>query len=102
MGWLWHDRPMLRWLGIIVALALVSASADAQVFKPKSKKAAATQKAAPEKKKTAKKQPRTAPTKKRVAKKKKAKAVADDAETESESTGGDKDFVKIWDDEEIE
>lgn len=92
---------MLRWLGIIVALAVVSASADAQVFKPKSKKAAATQKAAPEKK-AAKKQPRTAPTKKRVtAKKKKAKA-ADEDEAEAEPKATDKDYVKIWDDEEIE
>lgn len=94
---------MLRWLGIVVALALVSAPADAQVFKPKSKKAAATSKAP--QKKAAKKQPRAAATKKRVAKKKKkapAAAAADDDETESEPKASDKDYVKIWDDEEIE
>lgn len=96
---------MLRWLGIILAIGLVSTSADAQVFKPKAKKAAATKPAKGEPKK-AKKQPRTAPTKKRVATKKKAKAAkrdsAEDETSESESKGTDKDYVKIWDDDSIE
>lgn len=97
---------MLRWLGIILAIGLVSTAADAQVFKPKAKKAAATKPAASSEPKKAKKQPRTAPTKKRVTAKKKAKAAqrdsADDETSESESKGTDKDYVKIWDDDSIE
>lgn len=94
---------MLRWLGIFVALALVSGSADAQVFKPKAKKPAATKKEPA--KKAAKKQPRAAATKKRPTKKKAPAAERpsdDEDETESESTGSGKDYVKIWDDDTIE
>jgi hypothetical protein len=97
---------MLRWLGIIVALCVMSASADAQVFKPKSKKAAATKKesSADPDKKAAKKQPRTSATKKRPKKKTKA-ASADEEEdvaSEPEPKGAAKDYVKIWDDDAIE
>ncbi len=93
---------MLRWLGIILAIGLVSGSADAQVFKPKSKKAAAAKKADPEAK-AAKKQPRAGATKKRPTKKKaKAAARADEETDESESEGTGKDYVKIWDDDSIE
>jgi hypothetical protein len=94
---------MLRWLGIILAIGLVSASADAQVFKPKSKKAAATKKEPA--KKSAKKQPRAGATKKRPAKKKAAAVESeseDEDETESESKPSGKDYVKIWDDDSIE
>ena len=88
---------MLRWLGILVAIALCSTSADAQVFKPKAKKAAPAEKKATAKKKAAKKQPRAAPNKKRVTAKKKAAArKGGDAEDD------DRDYVKIWDDDEIE
>jgi hypothetical protein len=96
---------MLRWLGIILAIGLVSTSADAQVFKPKAKKAAATKPAASGEPKKAKKQPRAAANKKRVAKKKAKAAERDSAEdetSESESKGTDKDYVKIWDDDSIE
>lgn len=97
---------MLRWLGLILTIVLVSTSADAQVFKPKSKKATAAKKestAAPEKK-AAKKQPRTAPAKKRVAKKKAAadRESSDEDTAEPESKGAGKDYVKIWDDDEVE
>ena len=98
---------MLRWLGIILTIVLVSTSADAQVFKPKSKKAAATKKessAAPEKN-SAKKQPRAASTKKRVSKKKSAasdRASSDEETAEPESKGTGKDYVKIWDDDDVE
>ena len=94
---------LLRWLGIILAIGLVSGSADAQVFKPKGKKAAATKKEPA--KKSAKKQPRAGATKKRPAKKKAAAVERDESEeeeTESESSGSGKDFVKIWDDDTIE
>jgi hypothetical protein len=96
---------MLRWLGIILAIGLVSTSADAQVFKPKSKKAAATEKKAAPQKKAAKKQPRAGATKKRPAKKKSKasdRGSSDDLTSESESKGAGKDYVKIWDDDEIE
>ncbi len=104
---------MLRWLGIILAIGLVSTAADAQVFKPKAKKAAMTTKKAPadgdEPKKAepkkAKKQPRAAPAKKRVAKKKTKAAEpepAEDETSESESKGAGKDYVKIWDDDSVE
>lgn len=81
-----------------MALALVSAPADAQVFKPKGKKPAAakTEKKAGK----VKKQPRTSPTKKRVTKKKKKKARASESESASNET--DSDYVKIWDDDTIE
>jgi hypothetical protein len=104
---------MLRWLGILLALAIAS-PADAQVFKPKSKKSAKADKsekaekpdkddkAEPQKK--AKKQPRSAQTKKRVKKKKNAadRARPDDLTPEPEKKGADKDYVKIWEDDEIE
>lgn len=93
---------MLRWLAVLVAFALASVPAEAQVFKPKGKKAAATQKAP---KKAAKKQPRAATRKKkRVTAKKKKQVVreVEDDEVEAEPKGDDKDYVKIWDDEEIE
>jgi hypothetical protein len=96
---------MLRWLGIILAIGLVSASADAQVFKPKSKKAAATEKKAePAKKKTAKKQPRAGATKKRPKKKATSETarVEEDEAPEVESKVSAKDYVKIWDDDQIE
>ena len=95
---------MLRWLGIILAIGLVSTCADAQVFKPKSKKAAATEKKASAKK-AAKKQPRAGATKKRPAKKKSSasdRGSPDDLTPEPESKGAGKDYVKIWDDDEIE
>ena len=101
---------MLRWLAIVLTIGLVSSAADAQVFKPKAKKAAATQKkAAPdedkapeEKKAVAKKQPRTAPTKKRVTTKKKASRPEGEETSESDSKGSEKDYVKIWDDDVVE
>ena len=89
---------MLRRLAILIVLAMFASPASAQVFKPKSKKPAA----AKAEKKAPKKQPRTAPTKKRPAAKKKAAARPDDQESESAPKGADKDYVKIWDDEEIE
>ena len=96
---------MARWLGIILAMCLVGGSANAQVFKPKSKKAAATQKAAADpEKKAAKKQPRAGATKKRPKKNAKSERAGDDEETASapEPKGAAKDYVKIWDDDEIE
>jgi hypothetical protein len=97
---------MRRWLGIILAIGLVSTSASAQVFKPKSKKAAATEKksAADPEKKTAKKA-RAGATKKRPAKKKTRAADSgspDDLTPEPEPKSAGKDYVKIWDDDEIE
>ena len=94
---------MLRALAMLVVLAVAASPADAQVFKPKAKKAAP---AKAEKKAAApKKQPRAAPNKKRPAVKKKAadRSRSDDDEaSEPAPKGGDKDYVKIWDDEEIE
>lgn len=94
---------MRRWLGIILAIGLVSTSATAQVFKPKSKKAAATEKKSDSSKKTAKKA-RAGATKKRPAKKKPSadRGSPDDLTPEPESKGAGKDYVKIWDDDEIE
>ena len=98
---------MRRWLGIFLAIGLVSSSAHAQVFKPtKAKKAAATEKkaAADPDKKSAKKA-RAGATKKRPAKKKTSAAdrgSPDDLTPEPESKGAGKDYVKIWDDDEIE
>jgi hypothetical protein len=88
---------MLRWFGILIAIALCSTSADAQVFKPKAKKPAATEKKAKKSKKAAKKQPRSAHTKKRVSKKK-SKRTRDEVASKDD----DKDYVKIWDDDEVE
>jgi hypothetical protein len=96
---------MRRWLGIMLAIGFVSTSASAQVFKPKSKKAAATEKkSADPEKKTAKKQPRAGATKKRPKKKSSAsdRGTADDLTPEPESKSAGKDYVKIWDDDEIE
>ena len=97
---------MLRPLLVVIALALVGAPAEAQVFRPKTGKKTvekkATPAAAPAEKKAAKKQPRAAPTKKRPAKKKNAAVDRDDEESAPEPKGGDKDYVKIWDDDEIE
>ena len=96
---------MRRWLGIILAIGLVSTSASAQVFKPKSKKAAATEKkSADPAKKAAKKQPRAGATKKRPKKKTTAsdRDTADDQASEPESKSAGKDYVKIWDDDSIE
>ena len=97
---------MRRWLGLILAIGLVSTSASAQVFKPKSKKAASTEKksAADPEKKTAKKQPRAGATKKRPKKKSSAsdRGTADDLTPEPESKSAGKDYVKIWDDDSIE
>jgi hypothetical protein len=104
---------MRRWLGILIALAIplaLATPADAQVFKPKSKKAAAESKAPAKKKKAApkkkapKKQPRTAATKKRPAKTAAADRArpADDEAPDPAPKGAEKDFVKIWDDEQIE
>ncbi|HEY5952488.1 MAG TPA: hypothetical protein VIV40_43615 [Kofleriaceae bacterium] len=98
---------MRRWLGIILTIGLFSTPASAQVFKPKSKKAAAAKKepASDQPKKAAKKQPRAGATKKRPAKKKsaasdRARPDEETAEPESKTTG--KDYVKIWDDDDIE
>ena len=110
---------MGRWLGLVVAVALGlgTTTASAQVFKPKTAKktekkataaepkaTAAEPKAA---KKTAKKQPRTAPTKKRVTTKSKKSAAAersrpDDLTPEPAAKSADKDYVKIWDDDNVE
>lgn len=98
---------MARLLLLVLALAVTSTAAEAQVFRPKSgaKKAAPAAKTAPA---TAKKQPRAAPTKKRPTnppKKKNAAAdrgAPDDLTPEPEAKGAAKDYVKIWDDEEIE
>ena len=93
----------MRWLGIILAMLLVGTSADAQVFKPKSKKAAATKKASADPDKKVAKQPRAGATKKRPKKKAKAERASDEEETdEAESKPTGKDFVKITDDDEIE
>jgi hypothetical protein len=95
---------MLRWFVIFIALCVMSTSADAQVFKPKSKKAAAAKKASADPEKKAKKQPRAGATKKRPKKKSNAsdRGTADDLTPEEEPKGSAKDYVKIWDDDEIE
>ena len=98
---------MLRWLILVVALGVGTTTADAQVFKPKAKKAPAAEKApkkAPAEPKAAK---RDAPTKKRVTTKAKKSTAADrarpnDLTPESEPKGADKDYVRIWDDETVE
>src|SRR5262245_11009984 len=101
---------MRRWLGILTPLTALTAifalaiasPADAQVFKPKSKKAQAAEKKSVDQ---TKKQPRNAQTKKRVTKKKPKKAAAkrsDDFDLSEPETKSDKDYVKIWDDDAIE
>ena len=96
---LWHDKPM-RLLAILVALGLVSLSAEAQVFKPKKGKADSAQKKST---KTAKKK---STAKKKVSAKKKNAAAdrsrPDDLTPEPASKDDDEDFVKITDDDEIE
>jgi hypothetical protein len=95
---------MARWLSLtfLASVALVIGlvtPADAQVFKPKGKKADSAEKSssAPKKKKK----------KKKGSKSKKTSAAAersrpDDLTPEPESKKGDSDFVKITDDDEIE
>lgn len=94
---------MLRSLGFLIALALVTpGAANAQVFKPKSSAKKTDSK--PAVKAAAKK----TSTKKRPAKKKKTKvaskrpAPTDDEDTESAPKESDKDYVKITDDDEVE
>jgi len=113
---------MARWLGILLAIGFAATSADAQVFKPKTKKTGtsekATKKASSEKsektEKTekadktdksekAEKKARSAPTKKRVTTKpKKGGKHSDDAASEDAPKESDKDFVKITDDDDAE
>ena len=97
---------MVRWLGLLLGLCLATSAADAQVFKPKGKKADKTEKKAAEpEKKSAKKQPRAAVTKKRVTTKPNKKNAAadrgrpDDLTPEPQSKNADQDYVKIWDDD---
>jgi len=88
----------MRWLALLITLGLVS-TADAQVFKPKGKKADVIEKKPA--KTSAKKAPKTA--KKKGATKAKKTPVADrDEAPEAASKSDDNDFVKITDDEEIE
>jgi hypothetical protein len=99
---------MRRWLGILIAICLVSPAVDAQVFKPsRSKKAATTKKApaADPDKKAAKKQPRTTTAKKRPKKSSASERETDSDEETAEPAPkkkGDNDYVKIWNDKEIE
>ena len=110
---------MARWLGILLAIGFAATSADAQVFKPKTKKTGTSEKAKkpsseksekadkPEKteksEKSEKKSARSAPTKKRVTTKpKKGGKHSDDAASEDGPKESDKDFVKITDDDDIE
>jgi hypothetical protein len=93
---------MVRWLSILASVLLsigLVSTADAQVFKPKGKKADSAEKSsssAPKKKKK----------KKKGGKAKKSSAAersrTDDETSEPESKKGDSDFVKITDDDEIE
>lgn len=89
---------MRRALVIALVLGLVSI-ANAQVFKPKGKKADAVEKK-PEKK--AVKKTTKAPKKKTGAKSKKAAAADREDSSDSGSKAEDFDFVKITDDDEIE
>lgn len=96
---------MARWLSLtsLASLALaigLVAPADAQVFKPKRKKADSAEKSSSSTPKKKKK-------KKKSSKSKKSSAAAersrpDDLTPEPESKKGDSDFVKITDDDEIE
>jgi hypothetical protein len=105
----WHDIHMTRWLALVLVLGVTS-PASAQVFKPKAKKAEKVAKKtapAPAEADPAPKQPRAAPTPKRVtAKATKKKTAADrtqtDAASEPAPKGAEKDYIKIWDDDEIE
>lgn len=87
-----------RWLGLALALGLLgsTAPADAQVFKPKTKKtevkatkASAKKKPAPKKKAAARKKSKAA-----------SRARPDDLTPEPVADDSDKDYVKIWDDDE--
>lgn len=97
---------MARWLSLtsLASLALaigLVAPADAQVFKPKRKKADSAEKSsssAPKKKK--KKKKKSGKSKKRSAAAERSRP--DDLTPEPESKKGDSDFVKITDDDEIE
>ena len=96
----------MRWFGVLLALGLVTSTADAQVFKPKTKSSAkapakASGSDAP-KKSAAKKSARTSPSKKRVGKSKKSAKHSDDQASESAPKESDKDFVQITDDDDIE
>ena len=95
---------MARWVTLLASLALVIglvAPADAQVFKPKGKKAESAEKTSSTK--TTKKKKK----KKKGSSKKKGNAAAersrpDDLTPEPASKKGDSDFVQITDDDEIE
>jgi hypothetical protein len=111
---------MARWLGILLAIGLASTSADAQVFKPKSKttksekkssssekKSSSSEKAekaekAEKSEKTEKKSARSSPSKKRVTTKPKKKHGADADEASDAPKESDKDFVQITDDDDVE
>jgi hypothetical protein len=87
----------LRWLALPLALGLLgsSATAEAQVFKPKAKKTEVKATKASAKKKT---------PKKKAAARKKSKAASrarpDDLTPDPVAEDSDKDYVKIWDDDE--
>ena len=85
----------LRWLGLALALGLMGSSADAQVFKPKAKKTESKSTKAPSKKKT---------PKKKAAARKKSKAASrarpTDLTPDPVDDDSDRDYVKIWDDDE--
>jgi hypothetical protein len=86
---------MVRWMAVLVTLGLAAGSADAQVFKPKAKKASTSEKK-PAKKKAAS-ETTTAPKKRVTTKPKKG-----GAKTEKVAKGPDADFIRIWDDEDSE
>lgn len=96
---------MMRWLGLVLVLALGTPAADAQVFKPKGKKTEKAEKKQAAEPKAAKKPPRAGGTpKKRVTTKPKKTTAADrsrpeDLTPEPASKESDKDYVKIWDDD---
>lgn len=93
---------MVRWLGLLLALGLVAAPAEAQVFKPKGKKTETAKKApakkAPAKKASAKKSKKATKAKAR----KSRERTRSDEEAPARSKRNDPDFVKITDDDEIE
>lgn len=88
----------MRWLAIALVLGLVS-TADAQVFKPKGKKAEVSEKKSEPK---AAKKASKSTKKKGGSKSKKSAARSDDSADEASSKSEDKDFVKITDDDDIE
>jgi hypothetical protein len=85
----------LRWLGIALALGLLGSSAEAQVFKPKKTETVKAKKASAKKKST---------KKKASARRKKSKAATrarpDDLTPAPADDDADRDYVKIWDDDE--